>query len=674
MSTARTWRIIAVALAGAYALPLYFPPATSPTELDGALLARLFPGVPGTWIGLRLLALAAAVVAFTISLGDANRYRPAESDRSHARAPLRPRLLGGALFAALGLFCMALGAASLGRPLQLLFAILLPVPAVLTHFAYRTTLRPRPTRGALAGLVLVVAWALARAVSAHGDARAATPVDTWANFGSFVAAVHADTNLLTERFEPGTSEFVHLLIGAPLLDLAGTDPGSAWLRTLAIAWICLTALAVRALAARMTGEPASLVATAAVLFAPATLWLPLTPAPLAPTTAIGIGLFLFFFLWHQRGSAAGLVALATLGGISLAFGHTTVPGALLGLATAISLVRRWRIVPVTVLATAIVCVAAAALPVLPDAEGLARMRSNYIDRFLPWGLVEPALLGQVTPRVLQNVSATARPAEIAAAALLAPVATPRTALRLWGDVFIEPVSAVGAIIALGALIAGRAHAHRRYLLAFLAIAIAPTLTSSYDRPSLIRGICIPAALALLTAAGFGLVAGTRGRYAWRAALALSLAIAASGTLLFDWTNPRILAQSSVAVAIEACADAPERCTLLDYDQTIDLSWLHVGRMAAEVPRVPIETVRVSDIESRRADNFRSRVILWSPALEHDERISERLCARWPDSSFVLLDDGTRLSQAWAAFQDSSWQPALPAARWREIEPCEADAT
>jgi hypothetical protein len=56
--------LVALVLASAYAIPLFFPPATStvaPLPPDASLLMRLFPGVPGWWVLSRLICLAAAM-------------------------------------------------------------------------------------------------------------------------------------------------------------------------------------------------------------------------------------------------------------------------------------------------------------------------------------------------------------------------------------------------------------------------------------------------------------------------------------------------------------------------------------------------------------------------------------------------------------------------------------
>lgn len=648
---AYAWLALAAALAAGYVLPLYVPPATAPPPAEPGFVALLFPGVPPGWIVARLAALGGALVAFALALRTLPMAAVAGAPLRR-RAPQRPALVHAALAAAVLLLAAAVAAGRLSRPAQFAFVLALPLPSLLVHLAWRRSLRPRPGGGAAALLALGAVWAW---LATRPDAAAATPVDTWLNFTAFRASLAHAGNLLTGRFEPGASDLAHLLYGAPLLELLGREADFAWMQAAAVFWTGVTALAVQRLAARIAGTAASLVAVAALLFSPAVFWLPTTPVPLALATALLAWLFYCFHQWVCRASPAALVGLATIGGLAVAFGHTAVPAACLGAVTAVTLVRRRTTTPLPVVLTAVVALAAAALPVLPGSDDLERMQARYLERFYPWDVIEPALLGQRSPYAILEVDGSPPAARIAAGALLAPVATARTALRRWGDVFLEPIAAVLATFGMVAAATGRLGPSGRVLLLFVAVSLLPGLTSSYDRPSLIRVMGLAVGVPVLAAAAWRAAAGSRRR----AALAATLAIAASGLVLFRVVNPRILAQSWVTLAIEACADAPEACALLDYERPQPIAWLNVPVMAAAVPERPLRVVPFAGAASLLDANGAplASVFLWSPALEADDRVLEQLRARWPQAVVLDLTDRAGLAKTHALALDPAWVPA-----------------
>jgi hypothetical protein len=655
----RGWLAAAFVLSAAWVLPLYVPPSTSPLPVDPGFVAQLFPGVPPLWVLARLGALLAAAVVCVHAL----RGVDAVADVSGSpRRPVtvRPWLHYASLAMAVVLLAAALGADRLGRTAQLVFVGALALPTLLIHLACRPSLQPRPTAATAGFLLIFAVWA---AAVARRSPLAATPVDTWLNLTAFRAALAHDGNLLTGRFEPGASDLAHLLLGAPLL--APMDPGATftWMRATAFLWAFASAVAVRRLAARMAGEPAGLVAAAAFLFSPAVIWLPQTPVPLGLATAFLGGLFLGFHEWLRRDSPAALVGLATLGGLSVAFGHTAVPAAGLGVATAVALVRRRRTTSRVVAATAFMALAAAALPVLPGMDDITRMRAQYLERFLPWGLIEPVLLGQRSPEAIRNVAGTAPPAAIAAGALLAPVATARTALRLWGDVFLEPIAIVLAVAGGVAAATGRLGPSGPILLGFLVLSLLPGLTSSYDRPSLIRMMGLAVCVPLLAAGGFRTLSGRRNP---RAAAAVVLAVAASGLVLFHVTNPRLLAKSWVTIAIEACSADPDACVLLDYHRRQPMPWLNVPEMAAAVPQRALRVVPYAGIEAVTTASGlpTAPVLVWSPALEDDDDVGMQLRERWPQARIFRIHDDAGLSSAWVAAFADDWRPAVGESRWR----------
>ena len=148
---------------------------------------------------------------------------------------------------------------------------------------------------------------------------------------------------------------------------------------------------------------------------------------------------------------------------------------------------------------------------------------------------------------------------IPAGAVLSPFAIARSPLRLWGDVLFEPWSA--GLSAVGLAICARHAVRNRValaLLAFVTAALLPGFVSSYDRPSLLRILGAPTALALMSAVGFVGALTTLHPVAVRrwAMMITTLAIAVSGTVLFDVVNPRILAASSIGLLVRA-VDASE---------------------------------------------------------------------------------------------------------------------
>lgn len=658
------WLSVAVVLAALYLLPLYAPPATT-VGASASGIGTLFPGVPEAWILGRLGALAAAAIAFALAVrGRCGSVL--DTERRDARDPLRPALVGGALVVAALLLAVGFAADHLERLGQSAFLLALPVPTLLVHLAYRRGRLGPPDPAALACLAVAVAWAVARGLAAAGDARAATPVDTWLNFEEFRAALTNGRNLLTDRFEPGASDLVHLLMGAPLVRSATNASLFEWIRGASLAWIVVSALLVQSLTKRIAGGPASLVATACLLASPAILWLPLNPAPLAVATAMVAALFLTFYEWELRGSPTALVALATLGGVSTAFGHTAAPAGLLGLWTAVSLVRRRGELSPRLLAVAVLAFPAAALPFLPDLDTLRQVQSQYLDRNLPWEPIEAILFGRASPFSLDDLAGRRDPGSIVLGALLSPVATARTALRLWGDVFLEPIGSLMALAAIVILAAGRTGKSGRILAGLLIVAMLPGFTSSYDRPSLIRMVGLPIAVPLLAALAFGHFVGTRGRRAGVAAVATAAAVLCSGIALFDRVNPAILAQSWVTVAIEACQ--VDRCVLLDYESPRPVAWLRVSSMASAVPASPIQVVGYRDAASVTTwpHTGDASVLVWSRALEDDAHVAATLSAHWPNRRLLELRDPAGNRIAVAADIRGDWRPELSADRWSRM--------
>jgi hypothetical protein len=282
------------------------------------------------------------------------------------------------------------------------------------------------------------------------------------------------------------------------------------------------------------------------------------------------------------------------------------------------------------------------------------------------------MVGQRTPLDVPELWTAGRPGplDVPIGALLAPFAIPRQAIRLWGDALLDPLG--GALAAVGIAVAARRVARdgeARLRLLALAAALGPAFLSSYDRPSLMRLLGAPVVLALFAASGFEALRRLLG--ARRPALAAACAtgaIALGGTLVFDVVNPRILRSSWLAIALESLearhASRP-RAAMLTYGGELDLSWLHVDVIAAQVPREPVATLRFESEDGlARAERAGVGLLFWSPALERDQGVRAVVCARWPGARIYTISDRARLSTALAArLGDTDWEPAVAAARW-----------
>ncbi len=664
----RIWLITSLVFGAGYVLSTYQPPLDPTRVGDATAFTRQFPTVPPAWVAGRLGLLALAALAFVRATPSVVAPQP-NPPPTRAR-PTRPEFLDAALVWAAALCLLSPAAAYLGPLGQTLFVAAVPVPALLTHGGYRRRGWPRIEPATVVGALLCAGWVLARTTLSPQDARAATPVDTWLNFASFDVAVRDGGDLLHERFEPGVTNLLHLLCGAPILQVIGRRPTLAWMVGANFVWLGVAAAALLHLARRLVGSPAACVAIAAFLFSPASTWLAHAPVPLSIPIAIGTGIFAFFHAWYTRRSAAALVALATLIGASLMLLHVVPIAALIGLATVIDLARRRNPDDARLVSTAALSFTAIAIPLLPDARAVQQMQAEYLQRFVPWQLVESVLLGQVSPYSLLDVTAQQRPVENALAALLSPVVTARTALRLWGDTWIEPVAA--ALALLGAISGWRRRDAfgLRLPVAFAAIALLPALTSSYDRPSLIRAACMPAMLSVLAAGGarhvLTVLQAGRG---WPPYLLVAAVIGVSGTWLFDRVNPRIVSTSWVTLAIEA-THGDTSAILLDFSSDFPRRFLHVTNMSNQVPAEPRRVLPFSDAARMRDTLDVARpTFLWSPALEAVDDAGDRLCVAWPALRRFELYDRAGISRALAASVDPTWQPHLPRPRWRELPGC-----
>jgi hypothetical protein len=384
-------------------------------------------------------------------------------------------------------------------------------------------------------------------------------------------------------------------------------------------------------------------------------------------------------------------------------------------AVTIAILKRPR-PPVVVLVIPMLSFIAAVLPGLPDVETLRVAVSRYVELHAQWTGLEELLLGQRPVGDAVAVwglwhSGRAGPLDVPLGALLSPFAIPRTPLRLWGDVLLDPFGA--ALVAVGIAVCVRSARRAngaRVLLLVLVLALLPgMLTSAYDRASPTRNVALCVVAAVLACVGFERLRATvlpRVRPAVAAGVAAVL-VALAGTLVFDVVNPGILATSWLSLALTAVQRTPPPggAVLLQHgtyrfqwddprigeaarvfrrlQPAVDsarenpdaatgnrsrLEWLHVERIATYLPRQPIAVRSFDGPESLLAagstHDAPAEVIIWSPGLEADAQVTRTVCERWSGAALYTLIDRAGQSRAFAARPAGpGWKPALPASQW-----------
>jgi hypothetical protein len=671
----RLW--VGFALLAAYALPLFFPPAAQPfVAPEGGLLERLFPGVPPAFVAVRILALAVGAFLVASAVGAAlDAERPAESESHPPAGGASPHRVRWTVALAALLALSSLSVPWLGRAFQVTYVVLLFLPAWILARGERgirmASAQPNPgpaLPAAAAGLVAL--WVVLRLVASRGSPRAADPVDMWLGFEWLARAAVDGRNLLTEGFHPGQTALNQLLQGVSLIGPLGLEPSFSQLQLLHIAWTALVGLGIARLAALRLGPAAAPVAAATFLFSPFALGIPLNPSVLFVGPVFATAILLLLERVLVRASDAALVALGPLCGLA-ATNPALVPFCLVALGASARHLVRGAATERSVGVAALLLFFAAIAPALPGLAELPSMVREFTEGRGEWAGLESVLFGQRTPFDVPELWQAGRPGSLVVplGALLSPFAIPRQPIRLWGDALFDPFGASLAAVAIVLLVQRvRRSPEARLALALLAAAVAPAFVSSYDRASLIRLFAAPVVLALFAGLGFEALRRTLAPIRPAvAALVTTLAIALGGTLLYDLVNPRILRTSWLGIAIET-VDSPAsrtRAGLVTYGGSWDLSWLHVGRIASQVPREPIPWLRFESAESLDlAAREGLELLLWSPALEEDARVSEAVCSRWPEAKLYTLWDRPHLSRAFAARRvDSTWQPPIPQERW-----------
>jgi hypothetical protein len=675
LRTSRLCVLLALALWAGYALPLFAPPATVCAPLvsgDAGLLARVLPGVPASWILSRLVCVLAAA---GIVAGGAWRWVPRRVPVHVGSVPAIGVAVWVALVFAAALAATGVFAESLERGAQLAYIAGLFVPALVLVIAYPPR-RARVDAWSIAVLALAVAWAVARLVLAWNSPRSADAVDTLTGASMLEETENAGLNILTHGPLVGASHLFLVFHGLGLYGPAGVLTRSLHtLQVLNVLWTAVAAVALGSIAARVIGRPAAPIAAAALLFSPLMLLGPLVSIPMYHGVLIAALLALLWMAIHAHRSPPAVAAFGALAGVG--FGH---PNTLLVTVAACgaalwSACRRPRM-PRPLIALGVLTWVAAVYPGLPAPSTLRSMQQSFTRGTRPWDALEPAVLGQLDPALSHAPvdEPPPRSLDLVVGTLLAPIAIPRTALRLWGDALFEPVgAALGLCGVLACLLAWRRSCLARVLLAALVIALLPGVVSSYDRVSLTRITLLGCALPLFAALGFELIVRWTAVSARAAAAAAVAAIAIGGMLLFDVVNPRILPASAFGIALEALGSSPtDDVAFLDYSEW-EFAWLgRVRQIGAIIRPQPIRVVRYGGRESLAALTAADHVpeiVFWTPGLERYRSIADHVCARWPRARVFTLRDRPGCSRVYAAVLNGrDWQPALAADRWT-AQPC-----
>lgn len=690
-------RLIAgLALLLLYAVPLFVPPSAQPLvtpAADASLLARVFPNVPHWWMVGRLIALlTGALLLASLAPAPVVSLPPIMPDACRWTRPwVRPVAW---LAAALQVACLP-WLSRLPPIGQDVFMIWFAVPgALLAWGSVRTAGGTRPVRKEARSTMwfvaaIIVFWCVCRVPVSWHSPRAADGVDMWRTFGRLVQIAATKANFLTESMDPqlpGVTCLELFFHGLPLLEIASHAPSLTFEQLNNTCLLAALAAILAALCASIVSPTVAPIATAAFLFSPLTLIFQLYPLSAAGWLLMTALLALLLLKFVRGGSAATLALLGAVAGMTASFPTLAPMTAVVLALVAWRLWRRPR-VPFIVVSTAGLSFVAGLVAGIGihGVDTFREMVNRYYLLHWSWAIGEGAMFGQMTPTIYDWTGPKAPPwYVIPIGTLLSPFAIARNSQRLWGDVMFEPLSA--GLFAVGIIACVRHSLRDRMallMLVFLAAAMVTGFTSTYDRPSQLRllGASIP--LALLAAAGFsGVLAALPGATARRrATMVVALAIAASGTMIFDVVNPRILAASAIGLAVRS-VDATDlnHAVLLtangfhprtDVDplhRYWELDWLRKNHpYIDEIVRcVPEHPLPILPFDVARG-NPTIQIFLWSPALEETAEISKQVCQAWPDTSLYTIVDAAGLSRVHAAQRKGpGWQPSVPESQWRAV--------
>ena len=417
----------------------------------------------------------------------------------------------------------------------------------------------------------------------------------------------------------------------------------------------------------------AVIAIAVFLFAPYTRFVTLFPGPFVAGPIYSIAVALCALVACRRRSEAALAALGACAGIAVTY-PGVVPTVAFFVAWAIWRLRRSLRALWVGLAVGCASFAAAVIPASTHVLRPAEMTSHFRWDG-PIARVDATLLGQIPLQYyVPGLGAPPPASDIVVAAVLAPFAHPRIAIRLWGDALFDPLG--GALIAIGlatCIATARRSSAARVLLAFSGAALCPAFVSPVDVVDIVHAVAIPVPAALLAACGF---AAVRQRIRWRrsrgriAAAMAAVAIGVGGTVLFDVVNPRILSGSSHGIMFRALAtEDADRVVVLDYAKKLgpDVRWLMTGPVTAFAGPRPVGFLEYAGGPLPRGELAEEHkdLLFWSPGLEDDLSVARAVCAQWPDAILYEIWDEARLGRVYAAgLSARGWKPRAPRDRWR----------
>lgn len=676
-----------------YALPLFFPPPPVPlgtvTPPDAWLLARIFPGVPASWVAVRLLALTGAALLLSgaargmlpTTLGGSpwrGRSRSAAPDAAPpATAP--PIARASALaFALLHLGAAPL-AATLGPVDQIGYLAALAVPPLLlTTPESWALLRSRHwRRGAGLSLTVIAAWAGWCLLHDLDSPRVADVVDGWRAWVDLMAFVDQGRNLLVHLLDdglPGIGGLVCAFHGMTFYQTSALSLSLAHVQMFQIASLAGCAAGIGLLARLMIGAGAAPIAIAVFLFSPYTRFVALAPGPFVAGPAYATAIALAAWAaWRWRSEAA-LAALGAAVGIGVQY-PGVLPTVVCFLALTVWQLRdSWRERWVGIAAGAASCLAVV-VPALAEV-----LKPQDLFSYHRWdglvSIIDAGLLGQlpvgIAPPAFAGV--TARPWDILVAASLAPFANPRIGVRLMGDAVFDPLG--GALLAIG-IVACLCVVHRSWLafvlLAFLGAALGPAYVSPVDVVDIVHAVVLPVPVALVAALGFVTARGAlfgAGAVAARATALVTMAVAVGGTILFDVVTPRVLAASAPGIMFQVLRpEDADRALWVSYGPRFfrPTKTLYIGPITAFGGPRPVGYLGWDEAELPAADfaHEGKDLLFWSFGFDWEFTMRETICRQWPAATFYEIHDRARLGRTYAArLGGAPWQPSGADGRWR----------
>lgn len=665
-------------------LTLLPPPSAppSPSFADAGLLERLFPSVPGDWVIRRLLCILAAALCLA-GRGAANLFAtPPLPAVPPAVVAVDARRLHAALI------CAAVHVAAfptlwfLNQPLQLLYIAWLAVPTLILLDGQRiASWWQQRWRPLLLLSSLAVVWLGLRLGPSWRSPRIADLVDDWRAMRLLELAFEPTFNLLIDRTMSGAGTSFHFIIqGAGWGQWLGFGPSFAAVQIAQFAGLAVAGVVIGWIALKLFGTAAAAVATTSFLFSPFALMLLLTPLPAQYGPLMSGGLMLLLLSVRFHGSVTALTAFGALAGVAMTWHGSVLIAAMLTPVTVWTAWYDWRL-PRKALLVALGSFTAAMASAIPDLIDIPNLVTGYAHSRAQWVGHEMAGYGQVSRLTSQYLveAATVFPFDIPLSALLSPLATPRTPMRLAGDTLFDGLSTCFfACGLLFSLLASRRSWAARLMIAALILGLLPLSFASTDRISLNRFLGATVPVSLLAGAGFEMLRRYLGRASTAGAIGQKLippvvvaAVAAGGIALFDHVNPRLLYSSWGTVAFAAMGNDGEthRAVLFDHPKPTTFPYGYLPDLVRAVApeRAQVVVFEPGGEADPLAQHDGTEAYLWNPALEEDEAVSQVLCARWPDASLFVIYDVARQSRAFAATPPgSTWQPHGPPAQWSRV--------